>query len=255
MLRSHRAAAKLIQHTRHIRNMSDLTLYTFGTPNGHQASIALEELGLKYKVETVDITKNTQKEEWFLKINPNGRIPALTDGNLNVFETCAILLYLGDKYDKDNKISFEHGSDEYYQALSWIMFKQGGVGPMQGQANHFKLFASVKSEYGIERYVEETKRLYGVLERQLSKTEYLVGNKYSIVDIALWPWVSGCEHIDINLSDWPGVKAWSDRIAERDAVKRGKKVPPSTKTPEEMKEMFSKMKAKIAAMENSDKHA
>ncbi|ORY80386.1 glutathione S-transferase [Protomyces lactucae-debilis] len=234
--------------------MSDLTLYTFGTPNGHQASIALEELGLQYKAESIDISKNIQKEEWFLKINPNGRIPALTDGKLNVFETCAILLYLGDKYDKDNKISFEHGSDEYYQALSWIMFKQGGIGPMQGQANHFKLMCSVKSDYAINRYVEETKRLYGVLERQLSKTDYLVGNKYSIADIAAWCWVVYAEHLDIDLSEFPGVKAWVERIAAREAVKKGKQVPPSTKTPEELKEMFKSMKEKVAAMENTDKH-
>jgi hypothetical protein len=109
----------------------NLTYYTFGTPNGLKPAIVLEELGLQYKVEKVDITKNTQKEDWYLKINPNGRIPALKDGDQRVFETGAIMLYLTDHYDKENKLNYPHGSREYYEVLSWLMWQMGGLGPMQ----------------------------------------------------------------------------------------------------------------------------
>lgn len=115
--------------------MSDITLYTFGTPNGHKASVTLEELHLDYKVETINISQNTQKEDWFLKINPNGRIPAIKDGDLRVFETGAIMQYLVDKYDPQHTISFPFGSADYYECLSWINWQMGGLGPMQGQAN------------------------------------------------------------------------------------------------------------------------
>lgn len=118
----------------------NLTYYTFGTPNGLKPAIVLEELGLQYKVETVDITKNTQKEDWFLAINPNGRIPALKDGGLRVFETGAIMLYLTDHYDPDNKLAYAHGTAEYYEMLSWVMWQMGGLGPMQGKsADNFTL--------------------------------------------------------------------------------------------------------------------
>lgn len=110
----------------------NLTLYTFGTPNGQKASITLEELGLQYKLETIDISKNVQKEPWYLAINPNGRIPALKDGDMRLFESGAIMLYLIDHYDPDNKISYKHGSPEYYEMISWLMWQMGGLGPMQG---------------------------------------------------------------------------------------------------------------------------
>ena len=108
---------------------NDLTYYTFGTPNGLKPAVVLEELGLQYKAETIDITKNTQKEDWFLAINPNGRIPALKDGNMRVFETGAIMLYLTDHYDKDYKISYKQGTSDYYEMLSWLMWQMGGLGP------------------------------------------------------------------------------------------------------------------------------
>lgn len=110
---------------------NDLTYYTFGTPNGLKPGIVLEELGLKYKVEKVDISKNTQKEDWFLAINPNGRIPALKDGDQRVFETGAIMLYLTDNYDKEHKLNYSFGTSEYYEVLSWLMWQMGGLGPMQ----------------------------------------------------------------------------------------------------------------------------
>lgn len=112
---------------------NDLTYYTFGTPNGLKPAIVLEELGLKYKVEKIDIMKNTQKEDWFLAINPNGRIPALKDGELRVFETGAIMLYLTDHYDPDNKLNYPYGSSEYYEVMSWLMWQMGGLGPMQAR--------------------------------------------------------------------------------------------------------------------------
>jgi len=117
----------------------NLTLYTFGTPNGHKPSITLEELGLKYKTEVVNITKNIQKEDWFLDLNPNGRIPALKDGEMRVFESGAIMLYLTDHYDKDHKISYPHGSREYYEMVSWLMWQMGGLGPVLASRSNAKI--------------------------------------------------------------------------------------------------------------------
>ncbi|KAL9112170.1 MAG: hypothetical protein Q9227_003547 [Pyrenula ochraceoflavens] len=234
---------------------NDLTYYTFGTPNGLKPAIVLEELGLKYKTETIDITKNTQKEDWFLEINPNGRIPALKDGEMRVFETGAIMMYLTDMYDPDKKISFEKGTEDYYECLSWLMWQMGGLGPMQGQANHFRAMAGARSDYSINRYLEETKRLFSVLELQLSKTDYLVANKYSIADIASFAWVRGAPMwLHIELDAWPGLKRWHDRIAERKAVERAKKVPPMARNEEEMREMVRGMQARVDGMVNSDLH-
>ncbi|BFZ58175.1 hypothetical protein PYCC9005_005237 [Savitreella phatthalungensis] len=235
--------------------MSNITLYTWGTPNGHKASITLEELGLKYEVKGINIgdSSQPQKQEDFLAINPNGRIPALTDGKLRVFESGAIISYLTDKYDKDHKISFEHGSDDYYEALSWLNWQMAGLGPMQGQANHFRLMAGARSDYGIKRYIDETKRLLGVLELQLSKTDYLVANKYSFADIASFAWVRGAYILQIDISEFPGVKAWVDRIEAREAVQRGVAVP-SKRDPKEIAAMFDRMRAKIDGMTNEDKH-
>lgn len=226
------------------RMSSNITLWTFGTPNGYKASVTLEELGLEYKTEVINISTNKQKEPWFLEINPNGRIPAIKDGDLRVFESAAIMQYLTDKYDKDHKISFPQGSNDYYEALSWIAWAVGGLGPMQGQANHFRLMAGARSDYGIKRYIDETKRLLSVLESQLSKTEYLVANKYSTADIASYCWVVGAPILDIDLSEFPGVTAWIKRIDTRDAVVKGKKVG-AMKSPEEMKEIFANMKKKM----------
>ncbi|KAK9239939.1 glutathione S-transferase [Lipomyces kononenkoae] len=233
---------------------SDITLYTYGTPNGHKASVVLEELNIPYKTETVDIMTNAQKEPWFLDINPNGRIPALKDGNLRVFETGAIMLYLTDKYDKDYKISYPHGSADYYEMLSWLMFQMGGVGPMQGQAHHFVAMAKARSDYAIERYATETKRLYSVLESRLSSHDWLAGDKYTLADVANFTWVKSSPVIlEFDLSEWPGVQKWVERISEREGVKKGLNVPPSTRTPDQTKELFASMRAKVAAMENTDK--
>ncbi|KAK9376807.1 glutathione S-transferase [Lipomyces chichibuensis] len=233
---------------------NNLTLYTFGTPNGFKASITLEELNLPYKAEKIDITKNVQKEPWFLEINPNGKIPAIKDGDFGVFESGAIMLYLVDKYDKEHKISYPHGSSEYYEMLSWLMFQIGGLGPMAGQASHFLGMAKVRSDYAIERYMTELKRLYSVLESRLASHDWLAGDKFTLADIATFPWVRGAPNLLIDLNEWPGVKNWFDRISAREGVQRGLNVPPSTMTPEQIKTLWANMRNKIASMENTDKH-
>lgn len=231
---------------------NDLTYYTFGTPNGLKPAIVLEELGLTYKVEKVDISKNTQKEEWYLAINPNGRIPALKDGDLRVFETGAIMLYLTDHYDKDNTLNYPQGSSEYYEVMSWLMWQMGGLGPMQGQANHFRAMAGVYSEYGIKRYMDETKRLFDVLESRLSKADWLAGNKYTIADIASYSWVRAAPlFLDIQLDGWPGIDKWVKRIAERSAVQKAQKIPEGTMTVEELMQMGEAMRNKIDAMKET----
>ncbi|KAJ9616456.1 hypothetical protein H2200_000174 [Cladophialophora chaetospira] len=223
---------------------NDLTYFTFGTPNGLKPTIVLEELGLQYKVKTVDITKNTQKEEWFLAINPNGRIPALKDGDLRVFESGAIMLYLTDNYDKDHKLNYPHGSRDYYEVLSWLNWQVAGLGPMQGQANHFWAMTDADSEYGINRYVGETKRLFDVLESRLSKNDWLAGTKYTIADIASYSYVRVAPVLALELDTWPGINRWAKRINERPAVQKTQTIPEGTKSVEEITEMVRSMREK-----------
>ncbi|KAJ5887995.1 hypothetical protein N7495_008036 [Penicillium taxi] len=234
--------------------MSDITLYTWPTPNGIKASITLEELNIPYKTEGINISTNVQKEDWFLKINPNGRIPALLDGKQRIFESGAIMIYLTDKYDTDRKISYAPGTPEHIEQLSWLMFQMGGLGPMQGQANHFRLFAGVRSDYGINRYVEETERLYSVLEIRLNESRYLAGSKYTIADIANYSWVRSANSLEIDLAEFPALNKWVDEIGKRDAVKKGVNVPDIGRTPEQMAEFFKGARAKIDGMTNTDKH-
>lgn len=231
---------------------NNLVYYTFGTPNGLKPAIVLEELGLNYKVETVDISKNTQKAEWYLAINPNGRIPALKDGDLRVFETGAIMLYLTDYYDKDNTLNYPHGSPEYYEVLSWLMWQMGGLGPMQGQANHFRAMAGAYSEYGIKRYMDETKRLFDVLESRLSKADWLAGNKYTIADIASYSWVRAAPpFLDIKLDGWPGIDKWFNRISGRPAVQKAQTIPEGTRSLEELAKMGEFMRNKVDALKET----
>lgn len=215
---------------------SGLLLYTWGTPNGKKVSVYLEELkaayGLKYSYKPIDITTNIQKEDWYIKINPNGRIPALVDynrGGFKVFESAAILLYLATPYDTDRKFWFPVGSDDESEGLQWIFFSHGGIGPMQGQADHFAIYAKEKIPYAIERYVNETKRLYSVLEIRLKDRDYLAGpgrGTYSIADINCFPWVDIHGLIDIKtLDEWPGVKAWMERIKVRPQAQAGLAIP------------------------------
>ncbi|KAJ3159521.1 hypothetical protein HDU86_001530 [Geranomyces michiganensis] len=210
-----------------------LTLYTVGTPNGQKASIALEELGLKYKVYKIDFSKNEQKEDWFIKINPNGRIPALVDESRNnfcVMESTAILFYLAEHYDPNN-ILLPKDADKKSEVMQWAFFQHGGLGPMQGQANHFFRYAPEKIPYGIKRYQDETKRLYSVMELGLKKDggrDFLAG-EYSLADIACFGWVAGHNWAGVSLDEFPLLDKWLHRVAARDAVKRGMNVPdPST---------------------------
>ncbi|KAJ5723916.1 hypothetical protein N7488_001951 [Penicillium malachiteum] len=235
--------------------MSDITLYSWPTPNGVKASITLEELNLAYKTLPINISTNMQKEEWFLKINPNGRIPAITDGSQRVFESGSIMLYLADKYDTDRKISYVPGTPEYIEQLSWLMFQMGGLGPMQGQANHFRVYASVRSDYGIKRYIDETKRLYSVLESRLQESAFLAGEKYTIADIANFTWVrSAPGSLEIDLAEFPAVKKWVEEIGKRGAVQKGLTIPDSGRTEAERNEGAKASRARIDAMTNSDKH-
>lgn len=201
-----------------------IELYTAGTPNGKKVSIMLEELGLPYNVHPINIGKLEQKEEWYLKINPNGRIPAIVDtdnGNFPVFESGAILIYLAEKTGK----FLSKDPKERSIAIQWLMFQMGGVGPMQGQANHFIKFAPEKVPYAIKRYFDETKRLYSVLERRLSESEYLAGNEVSIADISTWPWVKGRSYIELSLDEFPKLKAWEEKLGQRPAFIKGSEVP------------------------------
>ncbi|OTA98220.1 hypothetical protein M426DRAFT_326167 [Hypoxylon sp. CI-4A] len=212
--------------------MSDIHLYTAGTPNGIKVSILLEELGLPYKVTNIDISKNTQKEPWFLEINPNGRIPALTDTftdgkPIRIFESGAIMQYLTDRYDTEHKVSYPYGSREYYEVDSWLMWQMGGLGPMQGQANHFNRYAPEKIKYAIDRYINETRRLYRTLEAQLksSTSGYLVGDRLTSADIASWGWVTSAKWSGVDMAEFPVLDEWVQRLLKRPAVEKGRHVP------------------------------
>ncbi|UNI18170.1 Glutathione transferase [Purpureocillium takamizusanense] len=212
-----------------------IELLTWSTPNGYKASILLEELkeayGLQYTTQGIRIGQNIQKEPWFTAVNPNGRIPAIVDhdnGSLAVFEGNAILSYLTRRYDTERRFSFAPDDDDYTRAESWIGWQHGGVGPIQGQANHFVRFASEKIPYGMQRYVGETERLYGILDSRLKDRDYIVGpgkGKYSIADIALLGWVNGINFTTISIDQFPSVKSWLARCWERPAVQRGFTVP------------------------------
>ncbi|GAB5591778.1 Glutathione S-transferase 2 [Umbelopsis nana] len=204
-----------------------ITLYTAGTPNGWKASVTLEELGISYNLEAIDISKNTQKEPWYIKINPNGRIPAIIDHSKNdfaVFESGAIMIYLSDLYDPQHRLLPEEPLARS-KVIQFLMFQMGGVGPMQGQANHFLLYAPEKISYAQKRYLEETKRLYGVLEIALEGQEYLANNQFSLADIANYSWIKCSPLIGISLDEFPRVKSWIERIDARPAVQKGIRVP------------------------------
>ncbi|KAI1501072.1 glutathione S-transferase GstA [Biscogniauxia marginata] len=213
-------------------DQSDIHLYTAQTPNGVKVSILLEELGLKYKVTTIDFSKNTQKEPWFLEINPNGRIPALTDTftdgkPIRIFESGAMLQYLVDRYDKDHKVSYPFGSREYYEVNNWLMWQMGGLGPMQGQLNHFNRYAPEKIQYGINRYKNETRRLYKTLDTHLqnSTSGYIVGDRCTIADISCWGWVASAKASGVDMAEFPVLDEWVQRMLKRPGVEKGRHVP------------------------------
>ena len=203
-----------------------IDLYTWKTPNGRKVSVMLEECGLRYITHAVDIGKGEQFTPEFLALNPNGKIPAITDADgpdgkpITLFESGAILIYLAGKTG-----GFLPASDRgKYLALQWLMFQMGGVGPMFGQVHHFLRAAKEQVPYAIDRYVREKDRLYGVLDQRLGAAEYLAG-EYSIADIATYPWVARYDWHKTELGDFPNVKRWYDAISARPAVQRGMAVP------------------------------
>jgi len=202
-----------------------IQLYTWGTPNGKKVSIMLEEIGMPYEVHPVDLSKGEQFRPEYLAINPNNKIPAIidTDGpggrSFKLFESGAILMYLAEKTGK----LLPAETQRRYEVIQWLMFQMGGVGPMFGQANYFFRLQE-KVPYAIERFHKEALRLYGVLDQELARREYLAA-EYSIADIATYPWVGRHETHHVHLEDFPNVKRWYDAISTRPAVQRGMAVP------------------------------
>ncbi|MGH8432777.1 MAG: glutathione S-transferase family protein [Solimonas sp.] len=208
-----------------------IDLYTAPTPNGHKASIMLEELELPYRVIPVDISRGDQQQPEYLRLNPNGRIPTIVDrdaGDFAVFESGAILVYLAEKHGRFLPADARGRST----ALQWLMFQMGGIGPMQGQANVFYRYFPEKIQPAIDRYQKETRRLYGVLDRRLAESEYLAGD-YSIADIATYPWVRIHAWAGVDTHDLPHLRAWMERVRGRPAVQRGLEVPARI-TPEQV---------------------
>ncbi len=202
-----------------------IDLYTWTTPNGRKVSIMLEELGIDYTVHAIDISKGEQFAPEFLRVAPNNRIPAIVDHDTGVqmMESGAIMLYLGERYDR-----FLPDGDERWTTIEWLMWQMGGVGPMFGQVHHFVKFNPGKSTYSEERYANEATRLYGVLNKRLEARNFIAGTGrgvYSIADMATWPWVSRYDWQKIDLHEFPNVRDWYVRIAERPAVQRGYQIP------------------------------
>lgn len=200
-----------------------IELYTSATPNGKKISIALEEMGLEYKVIAIDLGKLEQKEEWYLKMNPNGRIPTIVDkdnDDFTVFESGAILIYLGEKTGK----FLPSGQKDRSMVIQWLMFQMAHIGPMQGQANVFYRYAPEKIPYAIERYTKECRRLFEILDRRLGESAYLAGD-YSIADMATWPWVRGYEWGGLSIDGLKNLQRWLQVVGDRSAVQRGMDVP------------------------------
>ena len=202
-----------------------IDLYTWHTPNGRKVSIMLEEIGMPYKVFSINIAKDEQFQPHFLKISPNNRIPAIIDKDNNdysLFESGAILMYLAEKSGKLLNFS---DKDEYYRTIEWLMWQMGGVGPMFGQVHHFVKYNKGKSEYSEQRYSKEAKRLYGVMDKILEQNQYIAGKSYSIADISIWPWTARFDWQEIDLNEFPNVTRWYKEMADRPAVQKGWLVP------------------------------
>lgn len=204
-----------------------IDVYSWPTPNGHKVHIMLEECGYKlgkdWLAHPINIGKGDQFTPEFLKISPNNKIPAMVDPNgpdgkpISMMESGAILLYLASKTGK-----FLPKTDRAkFEMMEWLMFQMGGVGPMLGQAHHFRIYAPEKIEYAVNRYTNEAKRLYGVMDKRLSANKFIAGNTYTIADIAIFPWLRSWQNQGIDWADYPHLKAWFDKIATRPAVIRG----------------------------------
>ena len=204
------------------RGSKTIDLYTWATPNGRKVSIMLEELGLDYNLIPIDITKGEQHDLDFVSFSPNNKIPAIIDHEtgLKMMESGAILMYLAKK----TGLFLSQTDGQYWEEMQWLMFQMGHVGPMLGQTHHFVKFNPGKSPYAEERYKNENIRLYKVLNKRLKEREFICED-YSIVDIATWPWISRYEFQQMDLNDYPSLKAWYMRIASRPAVQRGYAVP------------------------------
>ena len=203
-----------------------IDVYSWATPNGHKIHIMLEETGLEYKAHAVDIGTGEQFKPKFLKISPNNKIPAMIDHDgpggepISIFESGAMLFYLAEKTKK----FLPRDLRDRYQTMEWLMFQMGGVGPMLGQAHHFRIYAPKKIKYAVDRYTNEANRLYGVLDRRLKKNAYIAGEKYTIADMAIWPWLRSHKNQGVDMDAYPSVKRWFTEIEARPAVQRGIKV-------------------------------
>lgn len=203
-----------------------IDVYSWATPNGHKVHIMLEECELPYRVHGINIGAGDQFKPDFLKISPNNKIPAIVDQDgpdgkpISLFESGAILLYLAGKTGK----FLPEDVRGKYEVLQWLMFQMGSVGPMLGQAHHFRIYAPEKIEYAVNRYTNEAKRLYGVIDKRLSESKFLGGADYSIADMATWPWLRSWKNQGIELSDFPKLQRWFEAIEERPAVQRAVKV-------------------------------
>ncbi|MEJ6002806.1 glutathione binding-like protein [Paucibacter soli] len=203
-----------------------IEVYSWATPNGHKVHIMLEECALPYRVIPVDIGTGAQFDASFLAISPNNKIPAIVDPQgpdgapISLFESGAILLYLAGKTGR----LLPADTRGKYEVLQWLMFQMGSVGPMLGQAHHFRIYAPEKIAYAIERYSNEAKRLYGIINKRLASSRYIGGKAYSIADIAIFPWLRSWKNQGVELKDYPHLKGWFDEIASRPAVQRGVEV-------------------------------
>jgi glutathione S-transferase len=216
-----------------------IELYTATTPNGRKVSIALEEMGLPYTVHGLKLRQLEQKEPAFLAINPNGRIPAIVDrdaGDFPVFESGAILIYLAEK----TGLFLPAETKAKSRVIQWLMFQMGGIGPMQGQANVFRHYFPEKLPSVQSRYVNECKRLYGVMDGQLATHDFIAGD-YSIADMACFPWIVQSGYSGIELADFPNLKRWYDVLDARPEVQRGMKVPEMARPVEQIVETGKSM--------------
>ena len=204
-----------------------IDVYSWPTPNGHKVHIMLEECGLRlgrdWQVHPINIGQGDQFTPEFLKISPNNKIPALVDPvgpdgkPISLFESGAILLYLASKTGK----LLPRSDRQKFEVLQWLMFQMGGVGPMLGQAHHFRIYAPEKIDYAYDRYTNEAKRLYGVMNKQLEERKFIAGQQYSVADVAIFPWLRSWENQGIEWKDFPRLKDWFDRVGARPAVQRG----------------------------------
>ena len=202
-----------------------IDFYTWTTPNGRKVAIMLEETGLEYTVHTVHIGQDEQYDPEFLELSPNNKIPAIRDNetDIQMMESGAILLYLAEKAAQ----FIPTDKRAYWATIEWLMFQMGGVGPSMGQVHHFTKFNSGVSEYAEERYLNEAKRLYGVMDKRLTNNEWLNGHSYSIADIAVWPWTARHDWQTVDLNDYPHVARWYAAMCERPAVQKGWNIPPT----------------------------